>query len=150
MSAIRASTAMIFVFCIFVWLGSAQAQDNLGGLLDKGTTKLSKEEWMAILPVSVSYIWLSKNGNFELTYKGDGTHSGNAQHFPSGTSSGAYGTWKIDEGGKICIVEKFSNSYWTTSDFCYFLFKLDGQMFASDSDTDRNARISKAVVNSKK
>ena len=147
-----ASTVSKWAILIFVagFFGSAHAQENLGGLLDKGAKKVSKDEWSALLPVNVSYIWLSKSGTFSLTYKADGSHTGSAQHFPSGTSSGAYGTWKIDESGKICVVEKFSNAYWTTQEFCYFLFQLDGQPFASDSDIDRSARISKATIDSKK
>ena len=131
-------------------LGNAHAQDNLGGLLDKGAKTVLKDEWNALLPVNVSYIWLSKNGKMALTYKADSSHSGNAQHFPSGTASGVYGTWKIGENGKICIDEKFSNSYWRAEEFCYFLFLLDGQSFISDSDSDRSARISKATLESKK
>lgn len=149
MTALNFVKAAIYFLLVGV-LGSAVAQDNLGGLLDKGAKKVSKDEWNALLPVNVSYIWLSKNGKLALTFKTDASHSGNAQHFPSGTSSGVYGTWKIEENGKICIDEKFSNAYWSPDVFCYFLFQLDGQPFISDSESDRNARISKATLESKK
>ena len=141
---------MVICLSVVGLLGSTHAQENLGELLDKGAKKVSKDEWNALLPVNVSQIWLSKNGAIALTYKADASHSGNAHHFPSGTSSGVYGTWKVDENGKICIDEKFSNSNWRPDGFCFFLFQLDGQPFISDSDSDRSARISKAILESKK
>jgi hypothetical protein len=121
------------------WLGSASGQSTLGEILDKGAKKLFRPEFVALLPASVSGVWLDGNGEASVVYEADGTFSGMARHYGSNTTSGSFGTWNMNETGIVCIVEQLPG--WRTSHKeCQFRFLLGDDLYYSPSDSDRNAK----------
>lgn len=128
-----AAFAIAFSGCTF-------AQTTLGELLDKGAKKLFKPEFVALLPGSVSGVWPDGKGEVDVVFKPDGTFSGNARHYASGSTSGSYGTWDMDENGKSCIVEHLPG--WnTTHKGCTFRFLFGNDLYSSSSDSDRDAKV---------
>ena len=125
--------------------GAANAQSTLGEILDQGAKKITKEEWVAMLPVTTSGVWPSGTGEAALTFKPDGTISGNARHYPSGSTSSAYGTWTVDDTGKVCIDERFS-SWPNTHQECSIRYRLGDQHFRIVSDPDRSAKVIKTSL----
>jgi hypothetical protein len=115
------------------------AQANLGELLDKGATKISKEAWLSQLPVSFGGIDFTDRVDFKFEFTSNGKFTGNANSTRGAGSSGSFGTWTMEESGKQCIDEKLTawNMKW---DECYFVYKLDNQYFSTQSDSDRGSR----------
>lgn len=126
--------------CLLLWVVSAQAQNNLGELLDKGAKKLGKNEYVAALPATFSFVWPNKQGEAELLYKLDGTLSGHERHYQSNSTSASTGTWTIDETGKWCS-NKSLEAWGTTFKGCVFGFTLGDEYFFSASDSDRDSRV---------
>ena len=122
--------------------GLACAQSTVGELLDQGAVKLGKDDWIAVLPITSSGVWSSGDGETQADFKADGTFSGNARDYIYGTSSGVYGTWKVDDFGMVCFDEKFSR-WTTTTKGCFVRFKLGEQFFHAPSATDRGAKVVK-------
>lgn len=126
-------------------LGMAHGQSTLGEILDKGARKLTHEDFVAMLPATNFVVWPSGGGEAETVYKADGTFSGSARHYASGSISGSYGTWKVDQTGKFCVDEKLPGWNRTYQD-CNFRFKVGDQVFDSPSDTDRDAKLNKRKI----
>jgi len=137
--------AIVLGAITLAFAGLVFAQATVGELLDKGAKKIGKEEWLAMLPITTSGVWPDGKGEAQLTFKPDGTFSGNARHYPSGTSSGAYGTWKVDEVGKVCIDERFY-AWPSTHQECTVRFKLGEEFFRAPSDSDRSAGTVKTTL----
>ena len=120
----------------------AFAQSNLGELLDQGAKKLTKQEFLLLLPKTHSGITPSGRAEINLTYRPDGSLIGNARSVQTGSTSGITGSWTIDESGKICIKEAFL-AWNQTYEGCAPWFKLGEQYWAGGSDTDRGSGVYK-------
>ena len=77
------------------------AQNTLGELLDVGGKKLSKEGVTAALGGAHVTGASKLGGQLDYVYKADGTFSGNATN-SQGRGSGVFGTWTVDDSGKLC------------------------------------------------
>ena len=131
---------------IILSMGTAHAQSNLGELLDQGGSKVTKDQWVALLPATVSGITTSGKAEFKLTFKPDGTFSGTSASLQGYGSSGNYGTWKMDSNGEQCFDENFPG--WNLKlNTCGFLYKLGNQYFRSNSDSDKTSPIFKRAIN---
>jgi hypothetical protein len=136
--------------------GSAYAQSTLGEILDGGAKKITKEEWMAMLPVKTTDFWPGSVGETELTYKPDGSIFGNAYHYASGSSSPATGTWTVDDSGKVCIAQRNTGSGFQSWEECSIRYQLGDKYFRivtsatrgriAGSDSDRSTKIIKAPI----
>jgi hypothetical protein len=133
-----------------VCAGSAWGQSTLGEILDQGATKISKEEWMARMPVTTSDIWpasVGRRGETQYTYNVDGTLSGSLYDYTSATSSDGNGTWTVDDSGKVCTVQRNSAPGWPSSyRECSIRYQLGDMYFRIVSDPDRSAKIMKTVI----
>lgn len=115
-------------------------QTTLGEILDKGAKKILKAEFVALLPASFSGVWPDGKGEVDVIFKPDGTFSGSARHYASGSISGSYGTWEMDENGKSCVVEKLPG--WnTTHSGCVYRFLLGDDLYSSGSDSNRDIKV---------
>jgi hypothetical protein len=133
-------TRTAVVTCLLLFGGAAMAQSNLGDLLDKGAKKLGKEDYLAMMPFKVKYVWPNRGGEGDLVFNADGTLSGTEFHYPSRSESPAVGTWTVDDGGKWCI--KKSMAVWNSkTDQCWYSFRQGDDYWGTFSDTDRAARL---------
>ena len=124
--------------------GIAGAQSVLAELQDAGAKKVERAELMLLL-ADASLSGTSFAGSeVQLNYRADGTFSGNAYRTLGGTT-GLFGTWTVDETGKLCadITIAASNRKDTQ---CVFIFKVGEQYFAATSDSDRNAQVRKRTI----
>lgn len=121
----------------------ASAQSNVGDLLDKGAKKLIKDDYMAMAPFRVKYLWPQGGGEGDLVYEANGTLSGSEYHYSSRSESPATGTWQADENGKWCM-KKHMAVWKSNTDMCWYTWKLGDDYYGSASDSDRNAPVRKA------
>lgn len=130
------------IFCLCcAGAPGAIAQANLGDLLDKGATKVVRTEWLTLLPVTLSGVTMTGSAEFEMSVKTDGSFRGRSTSLQGHGSSPNWGWWRIDDSGRFCVDENFPK--WNLQQtVCGYFYKLDGQYFRSDSDSDRNAPIS--------
>lgn len=118
------------------------AQSNVGDLLDKGAKKLVKDDYLALAPFRLKYVWPQGGGEGDLVYVADGTLSGSEYHYSSRSESPATGTWSADETGKWCM--KKHMSVWNSrTDMCWYTWKLGDDYWGSATDSDRGGRIMK-------
>jgi hypothetical protein len=136
-------------FIAAMFAGAACCQTTLGELADKGAVKVTRDIWQSLLPVSFGGLDFTGRVNFQFEFKGNGKFSGSATSTSGNGTSGSFGTWTMDETGKQCIDEKLTtwNIKWQE---CYFLYKLQDQYFAVESDADRNTRALTRTVTSAK
>lgn len=135
-------TAGAVAFLAMMLATVANAQSNLGELLDKGGKKLLKADYIALAPFRVKYEWFQGGGEGDLVYAANGTLTGTEYHYPSRSESPAVGTWTADDSGKWCIKKNMA-AWNSNTDRCWYTFQLGDEYFGTLSDTDRNARIGK-------
>lgn len=122
----------------------ALAQSSLGELLDGGAKKLSKDAAKNTLTGARVTGKSSSGADTEYDYKPNGTFSGNLKA-TDGWTTGAVGTWTVDESGKIC-------SEWTLTvnskrfNSCGFLYAKGDELYYVESDSDKTAKIYKRAV----
>ena len=123
---------------------SALAQNSLGDLLDGGAKKLSKEGVQTAMTGAQVSGTSTTGASTDYHYKPDGSFSGNLRN-SDGWTSGTVGTWKVDDGGRLC-------SEWTLTKNskrfkgCGFLYAQSNQYYYVESDSDRGAKIYKYVI----
>ncbi len=138
-------TSKLLAVCLLLGCASVQAQSNLGELLDRGIKKAGKDDVIAILPATLSYVWPNGQGEATILFIPDGSLSGSEHQYQSNSTSPATGTWSIDEAGRFCSDKYFSN--WNSSfKGCYFGYLADGKYYFSASETDRSAKIFGATI----
>lgn len=136
MSRILLITAVLFASQVSL------AQSTFGEAMDMGAKKVTKEEWLAMLPVTITGISSSGRLDLNLTFKADGTFSGNVTSREGHGSSGSYGTWTMNDNGERCLDETLSS--WNMKyKGCNFTFKVGDKYFAVPSgiETDRDTKI---------
>lgn len=135
-------TAGALAFLATMLATVANAQSNLGELLDKGGNKLLKADYTALAPFRLKYKWLQGGGEGDLVFAANGTLTGSEYHYPSRSESTAVGTWTVDDSGRWCI-KKNLETWNTKTDMCWYSFRLGDEYFGALSETDRNARVGK-------
>lgn len=126
-------------FLLIYFSCPALAQSTLGEALDMGAVKVLKEEYLLLLPATLSGISLSGKTRYVIKNKPDGTFSGNVTTVDNSASTGSFGTWVMDEKGKRCVDETLS-SWNMTWKGCSYFFKLSGRYFRVE-ELDRDQRI---------
>lgn len=119
--------------------GPVLGQATLGEILDKGGKKLSRDEYVALLPATMSGPWEDGAGEWSVVYKPDGTFSGTARHYASGSTSPSYGTWEMDEKGRLCSNENLP-AWNKTFKGCSYRYLLSGDLYVVPSDVDRDSK----------
>ena len=122
---------------------AALAQSSLGELLDGGAKKLSRDAVKSTLGGARVTGKAVSGADTEYDYKPDGYFSGNLKA-SDGWTSGAVGTWTVDESGKLC-------AEWTLTvnskrfSGCGFLYAKGDQLYYVESD-DKSAKIYQRVI----
>lgn len=134
------------VACVVMWLGMALAsggvlaQSNLGEVMDKGGTKLSKQDLHALIPGA---LWQSTTASgiaFKIDMKADQTLVGTGTNAKG--SGPVTGSWAINDQGQLCTKTLIVN-FRQTTEACVHVFKLGSDYFGSVSDRDRAAPASR-------
>ena len=157
------TTKLLPVLTLLLWGLPAAAQSNLGELLDKGAVRLSAEEFKEEV---AQHVLVGRTptaeGTLEIVYGAGGqlagigkTQDGNAlsMSMPIG------GEWAIDDSGRICTTMWIGSGSSIGSTAagglvqmlilprrCQVWFKYADAYFASDSDSDRHARVLRRVL----
>lgn len=126
-----------------LWSALAIAQSTLGELLDAGGKKLSKEQVRTALIGAHVTGKTFAGSTVETDYKADGTYSGFST-LAQGGSMGIDGTWKVDDGGKLCVEFRVPSGRINSS--CAFYYTLSDQYYVSESDSERNSPVVKRAL----
>ena len=112
--------------------GACFAQATVAELTTQGAKKLSKEELQKLHAGGVTQKGTTRNGaDYTQQNKPDGSVSGNAQSTRG--SAGLYGTWKIEDSGKLCLDLKTTSGGSLQS--CFFVWTLGDKYFSTLEDT---------------
>ena len=123
-----------------VFSSSALAQSTLGEAINMGAKKVLKEEFLSLLPATMSGISSTGKTRFELKQKADGSFSGWVTTVQGNASTGSFGTWSMDENGKRCVDETLSS--WSMNwKECNFLFKVSGRYFRVSDEFNQDEKI---------
>jgi hypothetical protein len=138
------------LIAIFVFVGltsaSALAQTNLGELLDMGGKKLSKQEAVDSLSGATASGETRDGAVFQTDYKADGTYAGSFVSPQNKRNGSTFGKWTVDDSGKVCIDGEVRIYQVYAQKSCVFYFKGGDQYYASESDSNRAAPISKRAI----
>jgi hypothetical protein len=126
---------------------SVVGQASLGELLDAGGKKLSKAEVTATLG-GANLSGVSKTGGlFQADFRADGSYTASVQS-AGGKSGGTFGTWTVDDTGKVCV--EFTSSLGAAGSSkgsnCAFFYKSGDSYYVSESDADRSAPLLKRTI----
>jgi hypothetical protein len=125
----------------------ALAQASLGELLDKGATKLSVDEFKAEL-VGQTLVGPSRSNVMvviEVIYldsghiQGVGSNTMMGGGFAPNAYFGVRGSWTVGDAQQIC--DSMVVGAVTLPSRCQYWYRYDRRYYASDSDTDRSARV---------
>lgn len=136
--------ALLLALCA----GAARAQSALGEIQDKGARKLGKDEVVRLLRGATVRGINASGSEISIDYKADWTIIGAVlpdRSKGSGAASGIYGTWVVEDSGRLCVdaTKVIENQ---TQQACGFYFKLGNQYFVSPSDSDGKARLLKRTI----
>ena len=128
--------------------GLVLAQGTVGELLDAGGRQLTKEDVLATL-VGANVSGANAGGAFmELTYKGDGTVAGSILSAHAlGRGGPVWGTWTVDENGKVCRDVKITILDSRQVQNCAFFFRLSHDYYATrHGSSDRTEQVLKRTI----
>jgi hypothetical protein len=151
------STKLPLGIALVLWVSLADAQRNLGELLDAGARMLSPEEFQREVVQRLVVGPTASGGSLEVMYatngsvQGIGTYRQIAQSLAvSGT---IFGEWTISDNKTICTSMRISGppigiptGGVVLPRRCQFWFKYAEQYFISDSDWDRSAKVLSRTV----
>lgn len=138
-----------FLALTMVCAGAAQAQGNLGELLDMGGKQVAKGELVSLI-VGASMSGDSfglKGGGVRFDYRADGTVTGIARN-AAGQEFQHTGTWNVDDAGRFCRETTVMPANVRKSE-CRFFFVKANEYFAAESNTDRGATVFKRLFEKK-
>lgn len=132
---------------IFIGLASttALAQNTLGEVLDMGGKKLTKDELVATLSGANLSGETRDGASYQSTYKADGTYTGSFVS-PQKHNGTSYGTWAVDDTGKVCADGYLRLYEDRQQKVCAFYFKTGDQYYISVSASDRDAFVLKRTI----
>lgn len=117
----------------------AHAQSNVGELLEKGGALVSKDGFQALLPGRFEGQWPNRQGEEVLYFSVDGKITGKGYHYSSRSESPAEGTWTVEADGKICKPQRFTAWPNSSTNNCYYLFKLGADYYGSPKNEPGSA-----------
>lgn len=109
----------------------AQAQSTVGELLEKGGALVSKDDFASMLPLRAEGQWPNRQGEEVLYFSVDGKITGTGFHYASRTESPAVGSWAVEADGKICKPQKFTAWPNSSTNNCYYMFKLGSDYYST-------------------
>ena len=118
--------------------GAAQAQVNLGELLDLGGRKMAPAEVLALGETRLRA--RRSDADADLTLRADGTVVGRVDNQQGHGSSEAVGKWAVDAAGQRCIEVALPAFRMDVRD-CAYLYLLGRDIFFVPDDTDPQAKV---------
>lgn len=128
--------------------GSALAQGTLGEIQSKGAKRLAKDELVRLLQGATVRGENNFGSEISVDYKADGTIIGSvlpAKGKRAGEMAGIYGTWKVEDNGRLCVksTKVLEDRTYTA---CGFYFRVGREYFTSGSESDPKARLMKRTI----
>jgi hypothetical protein len=120
---------MLFgVACCWMLSDLTSAQSNVGELLDAGGKALSKDEVLAALKGATATGALYGGGETQIEWKDNGALSGYVVN-ATGRRGSIFGTWAVDESGKIC--RDYQAKFYETTQVkdCFVVYRLGDQYY---------------------
>jgi hypothetical protein len=118
--------------------GAAQAQVNLGELLDLGGRKMAAAEVLALGETRLRS--QRADADADITLRADGTVVGQVDNKQGHGTSEAVGHWLVDAGGQRCI-EVALPAFRMDLRNCSYLFVLGRDIFFAPSDADPDVAV---------
>jgi len=121
----------LFIAAAVLAAGAAQAQVNLGELLDLGGRKMARAEVVALGETRLRA--RRADADADLTLRADGTVFGRVDNKQGHGSSEAVGTWAVDAQGQRCIEVALPAFRMDVRD-CAYLYLLGKDIYFTPSD----------------
>jgi hypothetical protein len=137
MSSPRRAVCLLALLALLA-AGTAQAQVDLGELLDLGGRKLGPPEVRALGETLLRRE--TANEDSQVTLRADGTVVGMVHNKQGHGSSEAVGQWRVDADGLRCI-EVALPAFRMDRKQCSYLFRLGQDIFFAPSDADRSVAV---------
>jgi hypothetical protein len=118
--------------------GVAQAQSNLGQLLDGGALKLSSAEVQSLGDIRL--VRKADDADAYMTLRADGSVVGMVHNKQGHGSSEAMGTWRVDANGRRCADVELP-AFRMQMQQCGYTFRLGRDIYFAPSDTDRSVAV---------
>jgi len=122
--------------------GAAQAQVNVGELLDLGGRKMAPAEVLALGETRLRS--QRADADADLTLRADGTVVGRVENKQGHGTSEAIGQWRVDATGQRCIEVALPAFRMDVRD-CSYLFRLGQDIFFARSDADPEEKLAPYV-----
>jgi len=123
---------------VLLLAAAAQAQVNLGELLDLGGRKMAPAEVVALGETRLRS--QRADADADLTLRADGTVVGRVDNKQGHGSSEAVGHWKVDATGQRCVEVALPAFRMDVRD-CAWLYLLGKDIFFAPSDSDPEAKV---------
>lgn len=117
---------------------AAQAQANLGELLDFGGEKLSADQVRALGDVRV--VVRNDDADAFMALRSDGTAAGIVHNKQGHGSSELVGQWTLDADGRRCT-DIHLPAFGTVIRQCGYTYRLGGDIYFAGSDVNRNSNV---------
>jgi hypothetical protein len=118
--------------------GAAQAQVNLGELLDLGGRRMGPAEVLALGETRLRAQRVDADA--DLTLRADGTVVGQVHNRQGHGSSEAVGRWAVDAAGQRCIEVALPAFRMDVRD-CAYLYLLGKDIYFAPSDADLEGKV---------
>src|SRR5574343_1707218 len=110
--------------------GHVQAQSTVAELTAQGGAQVSKDDFLAMIPMRIQTQWPTRKGEEELFLTADNKITGKGYHYGSRSESAANGNWKVEDDGKVCTPKTFTA--WNSSTrLCWYVFQLEQTYYGS-------------------
>lgn len=116
---------------VMVCATTVQAQSTVGELQEKGGALVGKEEFATMLPLRMEGQWPNRQGEEVLYFSVDGKITGKGFHYSSRSESPAEGSWTMEADGRLCKPQKFTAWPNSSTNNCYYMFKLGSDYYSS-------------------
>lgn len=120
--------------------GAVFGQNTIGELVAAGGKQLNKEEVLTTFSGASASGPLANGGETQIDWNANGSVSGYMTN-ATGRRGSIYGTWKVDNEGKICreLTIKFYESSQVKD--CFPVFRLGDQIYFPASYTSLNPSV---------
>lgn len=121
--------------------GHVHAQSTVAELTAQGGAQVSKDDFLAMMPMRIQTQWPNRQGEEELFFTADNKITGKGYHYGSRSESPASGNWKVEDDGKVCTPKTFT-AWNSSTNLCWYFFKL-GESFFATQNPEPGSRIGK-------
>lgn len=121
--------------------GHVQAQSTVAELTAQGGAQVSKDDFLAMIPMRIQTQWPTRQGEEELFLTADNKITGKGYHYGSRSESAANGNWKVEDDGKVCTPKTFT-AWNSSTNLCWYFFKL-GESYFATQNLEPGSRIGK-------